>query len=122
MARHNELGKAGEQLAVSFLLKKGYKILECNWRYSRAEVDIIAMDSDTLVCVEVKARSSNMWGSPAMSVTPKKEKLLADALSVYMERIDHQWEVRFDVLAVVIINEQHHEITHFQDAFFPGLH
>jgi len=71
---------------------------------------------------ELGKGSSNMWGSPAMSVTPKKEKLLADALSVYMERIDHQWEVRFDVLAVVIINEQHHEITHFQDAFFPGLH
>lgn len=121
MAKHNLLGEEGERLAVSYLQKKGYTILETNWRYSRAEVDIIAMDGEVLVCVEVKSRSTEMWGSPANAVDSKKEKLLADALSMYMEKIDHQWEVRFDVVAVVIINDGYHEVKHYKDAFFPGL-
>jgi len=121
MAKHNLLGEEGERLAASYLQQKGYSILETNWRYSRAEVDIIAMDGDVLVCVEVKSRSTEMWGSPETAVTAKKEKLLGDALSMYMEEIDHQWEVRFDVVAVVIINDRHHEIKHYKDAFFPGM-
>ena len=64
MAIHNELGKKGEQLAVDFLQKKGYTILDRNWRFKKAEVDIIAQKEQILAIVEVKTRSSNYFGNP----------------------------------------------------------
>ncbi len=121
MADHLILGRKGEDIARSHLVKKGYKILETNWRHSRAEIDIIAMDGEALVFVEVKTRSTEMWGQPALAVTPKKERLMADASGVYMEQIGHDWEVRFDIISVVIINDEYTEIKHYEDAFFPGI-
>jgi len=121
MAKHIELGKKGEEIAINHLIDKGYTILETNWRYKRAEVDIIAKEGQTLVFVEVKTRSTEIWGQPALAVTPKKERLLVDASGVYMEQINHDWEVRFDIISIVIINDQYKEIKHFKDAFFPGL-
>jgi putative endonuclease len=61
MAAHNELGKKGEQLAIDFLIKNEYKILEKNYRYLKAEVDIIAQKENTLVVVEVKTRSTDYF-------------------------------------------------------------
>lgn len=121
MAEHLELGKKGEEIAVEFLKGKGYLILETNWRHRRAEVDIIAKDGEILVFVEVKTRSTQLWGQPELAVTPKKERLMVDASGVYMEQINHQWEVRFDIVSVIVINEGQEEITHFKDAFFPGI-
>ena len=72
MAEHNELGKIGEQLAIDYLLKNGYKIRERNYRYLKAEVDIIALKENTLVAVEVKTRTSNYFGNPEDFVTKKK--------------------------------------------------
>ncbi len=57
MAFHNDLGKKGERIAVDYLIKNGYKILERNWRYLKAEIDIIAKKDNTLAIVEVKTRS-----------------------------------------------------------------
>ncbi|MCL4163879.1 UNVERIFIED_CONTAM: hypothetical protein GTU68_031920 [Idotea baltica] len=79
------------------------------------------MDGASLVFVEVKTRSSMIWGQPELSVTDKKERLLIDAAGAYMEKIGHTWEIRFDIVSVVVINEKYNEINHFQDAFFPGL-
>lgn len=120
MAKHNDLGKEGEKVAVDFLQKKGYKILEINWRHRRSEIDVICMDGDILVFVEVKARSSTYFGNPESFVSARKEELMADAASVYMESIGHTWEIRFDVLAIVFHNHIHQSIDHFKDAFFPG--
>jgi len=121
MAKHLELGKRGEEIAAKYLINKGYRILETNWRHRRAEVDLIAMDGECLVFIEVKTRSSGIWGQPELAVTTKKERLLADASGVYMEQIGHEWTVRFDILAIIIINEHYETINHYQDAFFPGL-
>lgn len=121
MAKHLETGQKGEDIAVRFLKNKGWEILEVNWRYSRAEVDIIAKDLDILVFVEVKTRTDDYFGKPDAFVTPKKEKLLADAASVYMEKIGHEWEIRFDVISILIKGEKDYEIRHFKDAFFPGI-
>lgn len=121
MAKHLDIGKAGEMLARTFLETKGYRILETNWRWSRAEIDLIVKDGDTLVFVEVKTRSTDVFGKPEESITPRKERFLADAASVYMEQTGHDWAVRFDVIAIIYRSEQHYEIEHFEDAFFPGL-
>ncbi len=118
MAIHNEIGKQGELLAYTFLQKKGYKIVEQNWRFKRAEIDLIAMDRKTLVFVEVKTRSREDYGTPESFVDAKKEALLLDAANAYMQQIDFDWAIRFDIIAVSL-KKQHVIIEHFEDAFFP---
>ncbi len=121
MAQHIKTGKKGEVLALEYIKNKRYKILETNWRYRRSEVDIIAMDQKTLVFIEVKTRSSDYFGKPEIAVTNRKKKLLVDAGTAYMQEVDHTWEIRFDIIAIVLRSENDIEIQHFIDAFFPGL-
>lgn len=121
MARHNDIGKAGEQIAYNYLKEKGYQVLEQNWRYRRAEVDLIARHGEVLVFVEVKTRSSQAFGEPEEFVSTQKENLLSSAASAYMEAINHDWEIRFDIIAVLFQSEQSYSIKHIEDAFFPGL-
>jgi len=101
MAQHNEFGNKGEQLAINFLLKKGYTILDQNWRFQKAEVDIIARKNETLAVVEVKTRSSIDFGNPQDFVNPKKIKLLVSAIDEYVISKDLEVNVRFDIIAVV---------------------
>ncbi|MEL6923606.1 MAG: YraN family protein [Bacteroidota bacterium] len=120
MSKHIELGKRGERLAAHHLQRKKYQILERNWRFSRAEIDLIVRDGPVLVFVEVKTRSDDYMGKPQDFVSHHKQELLADAATVYMEQIGHEWEIRFDVVAILIRKGQPVEIEHFEDAFFPG--
>lgn len=117
MAEHNELGKLGEELAVEFLRKNGYEILETNWTFQKAEVDIIAKKENTLAIVEVKTRSSLDFGLPQDFVKPKKIQLLVKAVNEYVVSNNLDVEVRFDIIAV------HKEgksfaIEHLVDAFY----
>jgi len=116
MADHNELGKKGEQLAIGFLLEKGYVIVEKNYHYRKAEIDIIAKKENTLVVVEVKTRSTNYFGNPEEFVNPKKIKLLTMAIDDYVIKNDLDVEVRFDIIAIV---KKHDKFTieHLEDAF-----
>ncbi len=79
MSKHNELGVKGEILALDFLTKKEYAILEINWRFEKTEVDIIARRLNTLVIVEVKTRTGNQFGFPEEAVGIEKQKNLAIA-------------------------------------------
>ena len=121
MARHNETGKRGELLACRFLREKKWKILEVNWRWGRAEVDIIAMDGDILVFIEVKTRTTARYGVPEGAVSEKKMELIAAAATEYMTEIGHEWEIRFDVISIFLPSGQPPMIRHLPDAFFPGL-
>ena len=117
MAEHNELGKFGEELAVEFLLENGYQILETNWTFQKAEVDIFATKENTLAVVEVKTRSSLEFGLPQDFVKPKKIQLLVKAVDAYVTEKDLDIEVRFDIIAI------HKEgksfaIEHLTDAFY----
>lgn len=116
MAGHNELGKKGEQLAVDYLLEKGYKIVEKNYRYRKAEVDIIAMKESILIVVEVKTRSTNYFGNPEVFVNPKKIKLLTVAIDHYVIKNDLDVEVRFDIIAITK-QAKSFNIEHLEDAF-----
>lgn len=120
LGQKQRTGKKGEELAVNFLEKKGFLILETNWRFSRAEVDIIAQDGEELVFIEVKTRTSKNISPPEASVTRKKRAFLVEAAGAYMEQINYDWEIRFDIITVLLWSDQQFEITHFQDAFFPG--
>jgi len=117
MAEHNELGKKGEKLAVDFLLKKGYTIRDTNWRFQKAEVDIIAQNGKILAVVEVKTRSTTDFGNPQDFVNPKKIKLLVTAIDEYVTSKDLDVEVRFDIIAIVKENKSF-TIEHLEDAFY----
>jgi len=121
MARHNETGKQGEAIARRYLEEQGCRILEENWRYRRAEVDLIAMEGPILLFVEVKTRSSTAFGEPEDFVTRQKEDLLAAAAHAYIDQIDHEEEIRFDIIAVLYQEGQDCQVKHLKDAFFPGL-
>ena len=118
MSSHNELGKKGEKIAQSYLEKKNYYILETNWRNKRAEVDIVCKKEDVLIFVEVKTRSNDFFGKPEEFVTRKKKLLLFHAANEYMEQTNHFWEIRFDIISVLIDRFGTIDITHFEDAFF----
>jgi putative endonuclease len=117
MAQHNDLGKQGEQLAVEFLQKNGYEILETNWTFQKAEVDIIAQKGSILAIVEVKTRSSIDFGLPQDFVKSKKIQLLVKAVNEYVIANDLEVAVRFDIVA---IHKEANEfiLEHLEDAFF----
>lgn len=117
MAEHNELGKLGEELAVDFLQKNGYEILETNWVFQKAEIDIIAQKDNMLVAVEVKTRSSIDFGLPQDFVKPKKIQLLVKAINEYVVSNDLDVEVQFDIIAINK-EEKDFNIEHIKNAFF----
>ncbi|MCF7559700.1 YraN family protein [Sabulilitoribacter multivorans] len=117
MAKHNELGKKGEQLAVDFLLKKGYDIIERNYRFDKAEVDIIAQQKYTLAIIEVKTRSSTDFGNPQDFVKPKQIKNLVKAVDEYVTVNALDVEVRFDIIAIVKETKDY-TIEHLENAFY----
>jgi len=100
MAQHNELGKLGEDMAVNFLRENGYAILETNWTFQKAEVDIIAQIGKTLAVVEVKTRSGVDFGLPQDFVDRTKIRLLVKAVNEYVVSNDLDLEVRFDIISI----------------------
>lgn len=117
MAQHNELGKKGEQLAIDFLIKNGYTIREHNYRFNKAEVDVIASKKDILAIVEVKTRSTNVFGNPEDFVKPKQIQNLVKAVNEYVIENDLDLEVRFDIIAITKSNIGF-DIEHLENAFY----
>jgi len=117
MAQHNELGKKGEELAVDFLLKAGYDIIERNYRFNKAEVDIIAQQGNTLAVIEVKTRSTKDFGNPQDFVKPKQIQRLVKAVDEYITTNHLDVEVRFDIIAIVKSGKAF-EVEHLQNAFY----
>ena len=121
MSIQQKHGEWGEDLAVALLEQSGLTVVERNWRYRRAEIDIIAREDGILVFVEVKTRAYSAFGRPEEMVGRKKRKLLIDAAMAYMRSVGHEWEIRFDIVSVLGEPGRLIEIRHFRDAFFPGL-
>lgn len=116
MADHNDLGNEGEEMAAAFLLKKGYRILERNFRHQKAEVDILAQKGDILAAVEVKTRSTPDFGDPQEFVKKKQINLLVKAVDYFVNDRELDVEVRFDIIAI-IRNKAGTRIEHLEDAF-----
>jgi putative endonuclease len=115
------IGIKGERIAVKQKRKSGYRIIECNWRFSRAEIDIIAEKNNWLIFCEVKTRSGVFHGTPDLSVGRHKQRMLIDAAIVYMDKKQFSGEFSFDIIAIVFKTDEEYSIRHFKDAFFPGL-
>lgn len=119
MAQHNLLGNKGEMLASRYLLDKGYAVLHYNWRSGHKEIDLIAKERDTLVFVEVKSRTSELYGNAEDAVDDRKMRLLISAAESYIKRFKIDLKFRFDVITV-IGNCEPYRIEHIEDAFAPS--
>ena len=112
-----ELGRKGEEIAVRFLKKKGYRIIEKNYVCKMGEMDIIAKEKDTLAFVEVKTRTSTTFGPPQLAVNPKKQMQLSKvALYFLKEKGIEDVKARFDVVAI-LLGPKGEEIELIRDAF-----
>ncbi|WP_295770837.1 YraN family protein [uncultured Mucilaginibacter sp.] len=120
MAKHHELGRRGEAIAKAHLEAAGYEILDENWTFGKAEVDLIAYKDRMIIFTEVKARSGNSFGEPEDFVDNRKQKLLASAADEYIYIMNHQGEVRFDIVAILFTPQQTYTLKHIEDAFWPS--
>jgi putative endonuclease len=117
MSQNIQKGKAGEEIAISLLRKKGYSIEHVNWRSAHLEIDIIAKQDFTTVFVEVKARVGDDSGMPERAITNKKIKNLQQAVDAYMQLFETE-KIRFDVVAIMFLPDQKPDVLHIEDAFF----
>ena len=120
MSESHELGQKGEDLAVAYLKKNGFRILFRNWKWGKHEIDIIAENKDFIVFVEVKTRSDNFREHPGTAVTNEKQKSIIWAADGYIQRNRIDKESRFDVITIIRKNEEF-EIDHIENAFYPTL-
>ena len=116
MGKNKELGQEGEQLAAEYLSKKGWEILEMNYRYRRSEIDLIATKNELLIFVEVKLRSNLAFGLPEDFVDNKKSRQIMNAAEHYILEYNWKGDIRFDIISVIKTNKQ--EIEHIEDAFY----
>lgn len=117
MAEHNEFGKLAEELAEKFLVEKNYKILAKNFRYQKAEIDIIAEFGNQIIIVEVKARATDAFMLPQEAINKKKIQLLVAAANQFLEENNIHLDTRFDVISVLPNENGKLEISHIEDAF-----
>lgn len=120
MAEHNDLGRQGEALAHEYLRKKGYEILDENWVNGKAEIDLIAYYERMIVFIEVKTRSSIGFGFPEDFVDKAKEQRIGHAADAYIDLMNHEGEVRFDIISILFNQHHTYTINHIEDAFWPS--
>lgn len=113
-------GELGEEIAVNFLIARGYKILERNFRCKGGEVDIIARDpgDKSLVFIEVKARRGLTYGVPQLAVTPFKQRQISKAALTWLSKNRlHDTNARFDVVAILLHTDGAHAVEQIKNAF-----
>lgn len=117
MAKHNDLGKQGEDAAVEFLQNNGHEILIRNYRFKKAEVDIVSKHGKHIVFTEVKTRSTDAFGHPEEFVDKKKRLLMKNSADEFMYQQKLDAEIRFDIISVSKEKDEL-KIYHIPDAFF----
>ncbi len=110
-----KIGLEGENMAVKYLSDKGYDILERNYRFGRAEIDIICQIGKLLVFVEVKSRKSNTFGYPESFVSDEQADRIMDVADEYTFSKNWNGNIRFDIISIE--TSSNFKITHFEDAF-----
>lgn len=107
-------GAKGEQLAADFLVQKGFRVVHRNYRFGRAEIDLIVQRDNWLIFVEVKTRSSTTYGQPEEFVDSGKGRRIFDAAEEYIYSTDWQGHIRFDIVSVTLGHPP--KIVWFEDA------
>ena len=122
MAEHNIVGNIGEEVACEMMRKKGFRIVETNWRFGHLEMDIIAVSRKEIAFVEVKTRTSTFGGKrPEEYVDELKRHRMAASANAYIKMKQIELVPRFDIIGL-LINPATHEVleqTHLEDAFLP---
>lgn len=121
MENHNKIvGQLGEKKAKFYLIKKGYKILDCNYRYRYGEIDIIAKKDGVTVFVEVKTRSDEKYGRPSEAVNYFKRRNITAVSQMYLLKHNLDTVCRFDVIEVMLKKTflgYSAKINHIENAF-----
>ena len=114
------IGKYGEQIAKNFLIKKGFKILELNYRYSRlAEIDIIAKKNNTIHFIEVKTRTQNFFGEPLEAINQSKLKSIYKCALYYMQNVSMKNEkYQIDAIGILLNKDNDPSITYLENLTF----
>ena len=120
MATHNDLGRKGEAMAKAHLEATGYEIMDENWVFGKAEVDLIAYKNSVIIFTQVKTRTGNSFGEPEDFVDARKQRLLVEAADEYIYLMNHEGEVRFDIISILFDRNNNHTLKHIEDAFWPS--
>jgi len=115
MAEHNDFGAWGEQLAEDYLRRKGYEIVERDWRCGHRDIDIIALDDEELVFVEVKTRRNTIFADPEDAVDWKKRRNLLYAANAFVKMKRLKCDFRFDLITIVGSDSDTADIEHTKD-------
>lgn len=118
MAEHNDLGILGERLALEYLVEQEFEIIANNYRFEKAEIDIIAKKDGLIVFIEVKSRTSLEYGSLENFVSQKQQHQIIHAAQGYITSNNVDLEARFDIITV-LVNNNSHKIEHISAAFYP---
>jgi len=124
MAEHNIIGQLGEELACKIMRKKGFRIIDTNWRFGHLEMDVIAINRKTIAFVEVKTRTSTFAEKrPEEYVDELKRRRMVAAANVYIKMKQIEQKPRFDIIGILMNASTHEvqEITHLEDAFQPPV-
>jgi putative endonuclease len=116
----HEKGKDAEEMAVQFLVKKGYRILERNWHHHHYELDIIASKDHMVVVVEVKSLTYKYIQEPYQSVNRNKQRMIIQAANAYVLKNNINDEVRFDIISI-LHRKDGPQIEHIENAFYPRV-
>jgi len=117
MSRNRTIGEKGEKIALDYLVKEGYEVLEKNWTSGHKEVDIITRKDDVYVFFEIKTRTSLTQGLPEESISKAKMRNVTGAAQIYL--MDKKYkDVRFDVIAIYLPEHGDMDFMHFRDAFY----
>ncbi|MGB3183647.1 MAG: YraN family protein [Cyclobacteriaceae bacterium] len=108
------IGTNGERMAEKFLINKGYKLLRRNYRYKRAEIDLIMQTEDVITFIEVKTRKNKAFGNPEEFVTEMQAERIMDAAENYLAENKLDIPFRFDIVAITMNPVM--EILHLEDA------
>lgn len=114
MTTKAKIGTAGEELAATYFIKQGFKIVRRNFRFRRAEIDLIVQRDNWLIFVEVKTRTSSDFGEPEEFVSKKQVLNIFNAAEEYIYSTDWMGHIRFDIISVKLGKSP--EIIHFEDA------
>ncbi|HHJ49767.1 MAG TPA: YraN family protein [Phaeodactylibacter sp.] len=122
--KNQRTGKRGEDAALAWLQKRGYRLLERNWRHHRYEIDLIFEKEGQLIFVEVKTRThdSRVERDELPAIQPAQQERIFDAAVAYAEALEHEGEIRFDLFAVLLaVDGCVLEVEHLPNAFYPGM-
>lgn len=117
MNRNRNIGNQGEAMAIEYLQKQGYLIIEKNWTTGHKEIDIIAQQEDIYIFVEVKTRTTTLHGMPEESISARKIESVIEAARIYLYDKKYK-DIRFDVISILLQKNKEPELLHIKDAFY----